>query len=120
MGVCKIIVVEDHKKIRGMLTDMLNDNGYEAIGASNGKQALALVEELSPQMVLLDVAMDGMDGIEVCKQIKKNDRTKHIKVVMLSAMTDLESRRKGVDAGAEKYICKPVRMAKILEELKRI
>lgn len=81
---------------------------YTVMLAANGPEALAAALNFSPQVILLDIMMPGMDGFEVCRRLKSDDRTRHIPVVMLTALNDAEDRVRGLNAGADDFLSKPV------------
>lgn len=81
---------------------------YTVMLAANGSEALAAALNFAPQVILLDIMMPGMDGYEVCRRLKSDDRTRHIPVVMLTALNDAEDRVRGLEAGADDFLSKPV------------
>ena len=100
-----ILVVDDEKEICTILSDNLSREGYRVFTAYNGKTALELVRKEKPDLVLLDIKMPEMDGIEVLRRIKK--MKKKIVVIMLTAYGTLETARKAMKLGAYEYITKP-------------
>jgi len=100
-----ILVVDDEKEICTVLSDNLSQEGYRVLTAYNGKKALELVKKEKPDLVLLDIRMPEMDGIEVLRRIKK--MKKEIVVIMLTAYGTLETARKAMKLGAYDYITKP-------------
>jgi len=117
----KLLVVEDNKDIRSYITDILSKE-YQIIQAENGNSGLELAIQELPDCVITDVMMDGMDGIELCKKIKTNDKTCHIPVIILTAKTSVEQRIEGLEVGADSYIPKPfnidhlqIRVSKLIE-----
>ena len=107
----KILVVDDELVIRNMLIEALTGEGYEVIQASNGEEALELVEKEEPQVILLDVKMPGIDGIEVCRRLKEEDKTRFIPIIMVTAFEDRD-----VDAfveGADDFVTKPFNLVEL-------
>ena len=104
----RILVVDDEDRNRRLLAAMLEAEGYAALEAAGGAQALELARESPPDLVLLDIMMPGMDGYEVARQLKADAATKTIPVVMVTALDDRESRLRGLKAGAEEFVTKPV------------
>ena len=104
----RILVVDDEDRNRKLLVAMLEAEGYSASEAADGEQALELVRQSPPDMVLLDIMMPGIDGYEVARQLKADAVTKSIPVVMVTALDDRASRLRGLEAGAEDFVTKPV------------
>ena len=104
----RILVVDDEERNRRLLVAMLEAEGYTALEAADGPQALELARESPPDLVLLDIMMPGMDGYEVAQQLKADAATTAIPVVMVTALDDRESRLRGLEAGAEEFVTKPV------------
>jgi len=104
----RILVVDDIAANLRLLEARLNAEYYEVALASSGPEALLLAEEWSPDIILLDVMMPGMDGYEVCRRLKNNSRTAHIPVVMVTALVDPVERVRGLEAGADDFLSKPV------------
>lgn len=104
----RVLVVDDILPNVKLLEAKLSSEYYDVLTASNGPEALRRIEADSPDIVLLDVMMPGMDGFEVCRRIKENPRVAHIPVVMVTALTDSEDRVRGLEAGADDFLSKPV------------
>ncbi len=104
----RILVVDDILANRRLMKAKLEAKYYTVILASGGPEALQIAAEHLPQVILLDVMMPGMDGYEVCRRLKRDDRTRHIPVVMLTALTDTDDRIRGLEAGADDFLSKPV------------
>ena len=104
----RILVVDDIMPNVKLLEAKLSSEYYEVITAYNGQEALDKVESDSPDIILLDVMMPGMDGFEVCTRIKKNPKYSHIPVVMVTALTDPQDRVRGLEAGADDFLSKPI------------
>jgi two-component system nitrogen regulation response regulator NtrX len=102
----RILVVDDEAPIREVLIDFLTDHGFEAHGAMNGKQALSLVASLRPQVILLDVSMPGLSGIEVLEKLR--GRTPAPAVIMISGHADQDIALKALELGAFDFIQKPL------------
>lgn len=114
----KLLIVDDHDALRALLKMTLEFSDFDLIEAINGKQALAMVEKDSPDVVILDIMMPGeIDGIAVCRQIKDNPATAHIKVILLSAKGQTDDIRIGGDAGADAYFVKPFSPMSLLESI---
>jgi len=102
-----ILIVDDVLKNIQLLGNILQNEGYEISFAINGEQAIDTVENVNPDLILLDIMMPGIDGYEVCKIFKMNDKIKDIPVIFLSAKNNTEDIVKGFKIGAIDYISKP-------------
>ena len=101
----KILVVDDEPGVRGFLRDLLAEEGYEVVLASDGEEALGLAELENPEVILLDINMPGIDGIEVCKRLKAREETRYIPIIIITALDD-----RGFLAyleGADDFVTKP-------------
>jgi two-component system cell cycle response regulator len=103
----RVLVVDDIPANVKLLEVKLQAEYYEVVTASNGVQALDAVKVHAPDIVLLDVMMPGMDGFEVCRALKADETTAHIPVVMVTALSDVKDRVRGLDAGADDFLTKP-------------
>jgi two-component system response regulator (stage 0 sporulation protein F) len=101
-----ILIVDDEKDFCTVLSDSLSQDRYQVFTALNGKMALQLAKKEKPNLMLLDIKMPGMDGIEVLRKIKK--MKKEIVVIMFTAYGTLETARKAMKLGAYDYVTKPV------------
>ncbi len=115
----KILIVEDEEHLLELESVLLTTKGYEVKGAIDGPSALELVASMKPDLILLDIMLPVMDGYEVCRQIKANDATRHIPVIMLSAKKSKEDLVKGEQAGADWYITKPFKSSMVIETIQR-
>lgn len=104
----RVLVVDDILPNVKLLEAKLSSEYYDVVTATSGEEALARIAEKSPDIVLLDVMMPGMDGFEVCRRIKENPETAHVPVVMVTALTDSSERVRGLEAGADDFLTKPV------------
>ena len=104
----RVLVVDDILSNVKLLEAKLSAEYFEVVTAYNGVDALRLIEEHEPDIVLLDVMMPGMDGFEVCRRIRENPRTVHVPVVMVTALDQPADRIAGLDAGADDFLTKPV------------
>lgn len=108
----KVLVVEDELLLNQQLCDMLENAGYEAVGVTDGTNALPAFQDFNPDLVLLDLMLPGKNGIEVCQEIRA---VSGVPVIMLTARTDDEDVVEGLKAGADDYIFKPMPSFKVLE-----
>lgn len=103
----KILIAEDERDIRDLITFTLRFAGYEVVAASNGEEAVQLVLQEMPDLILMDVRMPRMTGYEACAAVKANPKTQHIPVIFLSAKGQESEIQTGLDAGADEYLLKP-------------
>jgi DNA-binding response OmpR family regulator len=104
-----ILVAEDDEDILELVVFDLEDEGYEVLTARDGEQAIALALERRPDLVLLDVAMPGLDGYEVTRRLRADDSTRATPVVLLTARAQVRDVILGFEAGANDYVTKPFR-----------
>jgi len=119
MNIKKILVVDDEKPIHSYLQQKLTKLGYTVFVAEDGEIALAHAFSHLPDIILMDVKLPRLNGIEACKRLKADARTRHIPVIMLSAKAQSEEIKEGLEAGADRYLCKPVGFPEILKEIQR-
>jgi CheY-like chemotaxis protein len=103
-----VLVVDDEPMARTLIRLMLVRAGFEVVEAEDGFEALSKVMAAPPDLVILDVMMPGMDGFTVCSAIRQDERVADLPIIMLSAKTDMQSVNQGMQAGANKYLTKPV------------
>ncbi len=103
-----ILIVDDDPAGRDTLTALLEGQGYRLFGVASGVEALQLVGELEPDLVLLDVMMPGMDGFSVCQRLKGDDASRHIPIILVTALDSKADLVRGLDAGADEFLSKPV------------
>jgi two-component system, sensor histidine kinase and response regulator len=109
-----ILIVDDLKENLDILNSVLCEEGYQVRSMMNGQAALDSAQETPPDLILLDIRMPEMDGYETCSVLKKDPRTKHVPVVFISAISDVNSKIKGLQAGAIDYITKPFEIEVLL------
>lgn len=103
----KILIVDDNIDTVELLTKRFRAEGYEIAAAYDGEEALRKVREYVPDLVVLDIMMPKIDGLEVCRQLKDDEITKHIPILMLTAKSEVSEKVKGLDIGADGYLTKP-------------
>jgi adenylate cyclase len=116
----RILVVDDTPLNVKLLADLLGAQGYDVLTASSGRQALALLEKEDLDLVLLDVVMPEMSGYEVCRKIRANPSTGILPVVMVTALDPGEERIKGIEAGADDFLTKPINQAELLARVRSL
>ena len=112
-----ILIVDDTVSNLDILIELLND--YDVIDATNGEDALNIVQDEKIDLILLDIMMPNMDGYEVCEKLKSNPKTKNIPIIFITAKTDEESIEKAFDIGGTDYITKPFLPKELLARVKK-
>lgn len=113
-----ILIVDDNTNNLQMLGNLLKDNGYKPAAAQNGMAALEFVQTTVPDLILLDITMPKMDGIEVCRQMKEREIIKKIPVIFITSLTDTKDKIKAFQVGGVDYITKPFVEAEVLARVK--
>jgi two-component system phosphate regulon response regulator PhoB len=116
----KVLVVEDHKDTRDLLEYNLSAADYEVSTAADGHEALTVAAKEKPHLVILDLMLPGLDGLEVCRRLKQKIETSHIPVVMLTAKGEEVDRIVGLELGADDYVVKPFSPREIVLRIKAI
>jgi len=102
----KILVIEDDKFLRELITKKISRAGFQALEAVNGEEAIKIIKESKPDLILLDLILPGIDGFEVLSQMKKDTKIKTIPVIILSNLGQKEDVEKGMELGAQDYLIK--------------
>ena len=116
----KVLVVDDTPMNVKMLADVLAFKGYQVVTAAGGKEGLAKVQSEQPDLVLLDVMMPDLDGYSVCRAIRAQPETAILPVVMVTALDPAEERVKGLEAGADDFLSKPINQAELLARVRSL
>ncbi|MCE2761750.1 MAG: response regulator, partial [Acetobacteraceae bacterium] len=116
----RVLVVDDSLPNRKLLEARLQEEYFEVLGAASGAEAITLAQRWSPDIILLDVLMPVMDGFEACRRLKAQPATAHIPVVMVTSLNDQSERVRGLDAGADDFLVKPVDQATLFARLRAL
>lgn len=119
-----VLVVEDESAQREVLGYNLEAEGFRVVQAETGDEALMLVDETSPDIIVLDWMLPGVSGIEICRRLKARSDTRHVPIIMLSARSEEVDRVRGLETGADDYVVKPYSvvelMARVRTQLRRV
>ena len=115
-----ILVVDDHEANRRLLADLLSVHGYAVRTACDGASCLASIAESPPDLILLDVIMPGMDGFAVCRTLREDAKHGMLPIVMVTALDPNQERVKGLDAGADDFLSKPIHPAELLARVRSL
>ena len=115
-----VLVVDDEKMTRDLLRLMLKGTGFTILEAEDGFIALEQVAAYSPDIMILDVMMPGMDGLAVCRKLRAEPETADLPIIMLSAKTTPTAIQDGIEAGANKYLTKPVGFKELLDNIQEV
>jgi len=113
-------VVDDIPANIQLLRTYLNSAGFDILSAKDGEEAVSCVQDQKPDLILLDVMMPRMDGFQVCKILKSNELTCYIPIIMVTALNEVEDKIKGIEAGADDFITKPLNKLELLARVKSL
>ncbi len=116
----KILIVDDEEDILTLLEYNLEKAGFEVISAKDGPEAIELTKKKNPALIILDIMLPSMEGTEVCKAIKRDDTTRHIPIIMLTAKGEEVDRIVGLELGADDYITKPFSPRELVLRVKAV
>jgi len=116
----KILIVDDDIQIQELFSRVLSFHGYQTEAASDGFEAGIKIMSFKPSVILLDLHMPGMDGFEVCKKVKENPATAHIKILVITGYGSDENRERVMEAGADDFLAKPVYGATLIEHVENL
>lgn len=102
-----VLIVDDNDANRSMMVDVLGHWGYRTVEAAQGMEAVAVAHEALPDIILLDVMLPGMNGYEVCRQLKQSGQLERVPIVMLTVLDDSEARTRAINVGADLFVSKP-------------
>lgn len=115
----RVLVVEDDFDMNELVCLMLDDAGYETMQAFCGDDGLRMANEFRPDVVLLDIMLPDLNGIDICRSITASDRTQRIPVIIMTCRNDLTTKLSSYVSGAKRYITKPFEETNLLNELER-
>jgi CheY-like chemotaxis protein len=104
----KILVVEDNDRNRRLLKILLKARGYEVVEASTGKEAMDYLDSHNPDLILMDIQLPNVDGLELTKKIKSNDKTKDIPIIAVTAYAMKGDKERILESGCDAYVSKPI------------
>jgi DNA-binding response OmpR family regulator len=114
-----VLVVDDDPAINKLLCQYFQLEGFSVRSAVDGRSALREAQERPPMIVLLDLMLPDTTGFEVCLELKRDKRTRDIPIIMVTALTDDESRRRGMECGAVEYVIKPFNPEQLIETVRK-
>jgi DNA-binding response OmpR family regulator len=115
----RVLLVEDDESLLGMLQTVLSNSGYHVKGACTGTEALRLLEEFHPELVLMDIGLPDISGLEILRQVRSHPATKDVIVILLTGSAGLEMKIEGFSTGAHDYLSKPVNPRELLLRIER-
>jgi CheY-like chemotaxis protein len=116
----RILVVDDEAAIREYETALLSELGHEVLTAADGAEALRLAHEKQPHLILLDVMMPELSGIEVCRQLRADPRTRDIRIIVVSAVDAKRALEESIIAGADDFLAKPIHALELMVRVRSI
>jgi len=116
----KILIVEDNQENIDLLHFFLKPQGYELITVMDGEKALEMVAKDIPDIILLDIMLPKVDGFQVCERLKKDEKTKYIPIIMITALKDMKDKLKALEMGADDFITKPFENVELLARVKSL
>lgn len=115
----RILIIDDEKLIVKATSLVIRLSGYEVLTAYNGEEGLKIVQEMKPDLILLDIMMPGMDGWQVLSRLQANEETRGIPVIVFTAKEYLKGKQKSLEAGAVDYISKPFEADELMDAIAR-
>jgi len=117
----RILLVDDEPDIRSLYKRIIEREGYKVSTAASGSEALKTLEELSPDLIVLDIMMPGMDGWEVARRIRGDKRFSKVPIIMLTVKSEIEDKMRSIDvAGADRHLSKPVEVSELMGTIKAL
>jgi two-component system, cell cycle response regulator DivK len=116
----RILIVEDHEDARRILRDMLETTDYELVEAENGEQALAVVARQRPDLILMDIQLPKISGLEATRQLRSDPRTAAVPIIVITSFALSGDEQRAKDAGATAYLAKPYSPRELLAKIREI
>jgi DNA-binding response OmpR family regulator len=116
----RLLIVDDESATVDMLSTYLEMNGHETIAAYGGSDALVLVEVEEPDLLILDLMMPDVEGLEVCRRLRAEEQYQDLPILIVSARTDQETINQAYALGANAYLTKPINLGKLTQEIGRL
>lgn len=116
----RIVVIEDDPHIQKLISQTLQREGYEVITANDGSEGLRKVIETLPQLVVLDISLPGLDGYQVCHQLRSEQATSALPIIMVTAMSRPSDQRRGFENGADDYLPKPFMLSELVTRVQSL
>jgi DNA-binding NarL/FixJ family response regulator len=113
-----VLVVDDSPNTLRMLTDAIEGAGMTVLVALDGEQALSLTERITPDVILMDAVMPGIDGFEICRRLKRDSALSHVPIIFMTGLSETEDIIKGLDAGGVDYVTKPIAPDELLARIR--
>lgn len=120
MAKLQVVIIEDEEHISELIRYNFEENGYQVHVAYNGKDGLQLVQDIKPDVTLLDIMLPELDGIEVCRRLKQDEKTRDLPVIMLTAKGSEMDKVLGLEIGADDYLTKPFSVRELLARAKAV
>lgn len=115
-----ILVVDDEKDLLDLIEYNLKKEGFDVLKAENGEEGIAVAKEKNPDLVLLDIMMPKMDGMQAVEEMRKDDQLKNIPIIFLTARSDEKTEVEGLNKGGDDYITKPISTTKLISRIKAV
>lgn len=116
----KVLIVEDNPINMKLTSELIKIAGYEALQAADANTAIAIAREVLPSLILMDIQLPGMDGITALKLLKGDEKTRHIKIIALTAFAMKGDREQFIAAGCDGYVSKPIRYKELFETVESV
>src|SRR6266403_3751013 len=112
------LVIDDSPETLRLLTDALDGAGMTVMVAMDGAAAMRIVDQITPDVILLDAVMPGIDGFEICRRLKRHSELSHVPVIFMTGLSETEDVIKGLDAGGVDYVTKPIAPDELLARIR--